>query len=70
MLPRTLQTPGGRQILKIPEAGAATSGCRPGPRLELRKTCHPPPAEEAVGEAGGQGVSPPDLRQTWLECGR
>lgn len=31
MLPHTLQIPGGRQVLMIPEAGAATSGCRPGP---------------------------------------
>ena len=31
MLPRTLQIPGGRQVLMIPEAGAATSGCRPDP---------------------------------------
>lgn len=60
MLPHTFQSPGETLVLVIPEAAAATSGCWPGLvwSLELRKTCHPRPVQEGVGEAAGQRGGP------------
>lgn len=72
MLPHTFQSPGETLVLVIPEAAAATSGCWSGLvwSLELRKTCHPRPVQEGVGEAAGQRGSPPASRQARPEHGR
>lgn len=55
MLPRTLQTPGGRQVLMIPEAGAATSGCRPGPVWSSGRHVTPRQQRKQSGKQGVRG---------------